>query len=132
MLLANQNPQGRFKSFPKILRSDICDLKPEIIRAIHLAGKRPDTYFVDIKTAQSIKVGQSVKFGNNETFVTAKEFDSRYDEYQVQATMVDLDYGATKIGEVSKAAAGRVLMKTAYGSTRVVYVLAGEMLPRIC
>jgi len=99
MLLAKQNPQGLFESFPKLLRSDICDLKPEIIRAIHLAGKRPDTYFVDVKTAQSFKVGQSVRFGNNETTVTAKEFDSRYNEYQVQATMVDLDYGATQIGE---------------------------------
>ncbi len=36
------------------------------------------------------------------------------------------------IGEVTEKPAGRVLMKTAYGSTRVVDVLAGEMLPRIC
>ncbi|HEX7974374.1 MAG TPA: hydrogenase expression/formation protein HypE [Anaerolineales bacterium] len=43
-------------------------------------------------------------------------------------------YGAETvvIGEVQPAPAGRVLMKTAIGSTRVVDVLAGEMLPRIC
>ena len=39
---------------------------------------------------------------------------------------------AVIIGEVTASPAGRVLMKTAYGSTRVVDVLAGEMLPRIC
>ncbi len=36
------------------------------------------------------------------------------------------------IGEVTAAPAGRVLLKTAIGSTRVVDVLMGEMLPRIC
>jgi hydrogenase expression/formation protein HypE len=36
------------------------------------------------------------------------------------------------IGEVRREAPGRVLMKTVLGSTRVVDVLAGEMLPRIC
>jgi hydrogenase expression/formation protein HypE len=43
-------------------------------------------------------------------------------------------YGADSvvIGEVSAAPQGRVLLKTAYGSTRVVDMLAGEMLPRIC
>lgn len=43
-------------------------------------------------------------------------------------------YGADAvvIGEVSAAPQGRVLLKTAYGSTRVVDMLAGEMLPRIC
>jgi hydrogenase expression/formation protein HypE len=36
------------------------------------------------------------------------------------------------VGEVKQANAGRVLMRTAIGGTRVVDVLAGEMLPRIC
>ena len=36
------------------------------------------------------------------------------------------------IGEVGEAHPGRVLMKTAFGSTRIVDVLLGEMLPRIC
>jgi len=39
---------------------------------------------------------------------------------------------AVRIGEVLDEPAGRVLMKTAIGGTRVVDVLAGEMLPRIC
>jgi hydrogenase expression/formation protein HypE len=39
---------------------------------------------------------------------------------------------AVIIGNVSAEAPGRVLMKTVLGSTRVVDVLAGEMLPRIC
>jgi hydrogenase expression/formation protein HypE len=45
-----------------------------------------------------------------------------------------IKYGAdaVMIGEVNAAPAGRVLMKTAFGSTRVVDMLAGKMLPRIC
>jgi hydrogenase expression/formation protein HypE len=39
---------------------------------------------------------------------------------------------AAIIGEITEAPQGRVLMKTAIGSTRVVETLAGEMLPRIC
>jgi hydrogenase expression/formation protein HypE len=43
-------------------------------------------------------------------------------------------YGADAavIGEVSEEPAGRVLMKTVIGTHRVVDILAGEMLPRIC
>jgi len=33
---------------------------------------------------------------------------------------------------VRAAPAGRVLMRTAIGGTRLVDMLAGEMLPRIC
>jgi hydrogenase expression/formation protein HypE len=40
--------------------------------------------------------------------------------------------GACRIGQVEESPAGRVLMRTAIGGTRVVHVLAGEMLPRIC
>ena len=40
--------------------------------------------------------------------------------------------GAVIIGEVTAEPHGRVLLKTAIGSTRVVDMLAGEMLPRIC
>jgi hydrogenase expression/formation protein HypE len=40
--------------------------------------------------------------------------------------------GACRIGEVKEEPAGRVLMRTAIGGTRVVDILAGEMLPRIC
>jgi hydrogenase expression/formation protein HypE len=39
---------------------------------------------------------------------------------------------AVMIGEVSETPKKRLLMKTAIGGTRVVDVLAGEMLPRIC
>ncbi len=52
----------------------------------------------------------------------------------VLAAMRASRYGkeAAIIGEVRGEPAGRVLMKTVLGSTRVVDVLAGEMLPRIC
>lgn len=39
---------------------------------------------------------------------------------------------ACSIGEVMEAPAGRVLLRTAIGATRAIYMLAGEMLPRIC
>ncbi len=53
---------------------------------------------------------------------------------QVLDAMRRTRYGreAVIIGEVLAAPRGRVLMKTALGSTRVVDMLAGEMLPRIC
>ncbi|HEX2988816.1 MAG TPA: AIR synthase-related protein, partial [Chloroflexota bacterium] len=36
------------------------------------------------------------------------------------------------IGRVLAAPAGKVLMKTRIGGTRIVQMLMGEMLPRIC
>jgi hydrogenase expression/formation protein HypE len=39
---------------------------------------------------------------------------------------------ATRIGRVLSGNPGRVLLHTAFGSTRILDVLAGEMLPRIC
>jgi hydrogenase expression/formation protein HypE len=56
------------------------------------------------------------------------------DANAVLEAMHKTKYGeeAVIIGEVSEAPAERVLMKTTFGSTRVVDVLAGEMLPRIC
>lgn len=53
---------------------------------------------------------------------------------QVLSAMRSTRYGeeAVTIGEVQAAPAGRVLMKTAIGSTRIVDKLSGEMLPRIC
>jgi hydrogenase expression/formation protein HypE len=49
-------------------------------------------------------------------------------------TMRSQRYGeeAVRIGEVLPAPQSRVLMKTVIGTTRIVDVLAGEMLPRIC
>lgn len=53
---------------------------------------------------------------------------------KVLAVMKSTKYGegAVVIGEVVAEPKGRVLLKTVLGSTRVVDMLAGEMLPRIC
>jgi hydrogenase expression/formation protein HypE len=61
-------------------------------------------------------------------------FVGREDVDGVLMAMRNNPYGkrAAVIGHVQNSPAGRVLMKTALGSTRVVDVLAGEMLPRIC
>lgn len=58
----------------------------------------------------------------------------REDSARVLEVMRSTRYGeqAAIVGEVRAEPAGRVLMKTSIGSTRVVDVLAGEMLPRIC
>lgn len=55
-------------------------------------------------------------------------------EDQILMSMRNNQYGAgaVTIGEVTDSSAGRVLMKTMIGSHRVVDVLAGELLPRIC
>lgn len=58
----------------------------------------------------------------------------RDDADNVLASIRSTTYGteAVIIGEVTETPAKRVLMKTAIGSTRIVDVLAGELLPRIC
>lgn len=56
------------------------------------------------------------------------------DAEKVLAAMKSTKYGegAVVIGEVVAEPKSRVLLKTVLGSTRVVDMLAGEMLPRIC
>lgn len=58
----------------------------------------------------------------------------RQDTERVLAAMRQSPYGAgsVAVGEVKEAPAGRVLLKTSLGSLRVLDMLAGEMLPRIC
>lgn len=53
---------------------------------------------------------------------------------QALAAMRAAPYGteSCRVGTVSAEPAGRVLLRTALGSTRIVDRLAGEMLPRIC
>jgi len=50
------------------------------------------------------------------------------------AAMKKNTYGkdACRIGRVNDIPAGRVLLKTQIGATRILDVMAGEMLPRIC
>jgi len=56
------------------------------------------------------------------------------DAETILSTMRKQPYGegATIIGDVKESPQGRVLMKTRIGTTRIVDMLAGEMLPRIC
>ena len=49
---------------------------------------------------------------------------------KMHQTLLGVD--AAIIGKVTDRSPGRVLMKTTLGSTRVVEMLSGEMLPRIC
>jgi len=59
---------------------------------------------------------------------------AREDAERVLAAIRAARYGAEAVvvGEVRPEPAGRVLLKTVLGSHRVVDVLSGEMLPRIC
>jgi hydrogenase expression/formation protein HypE len=59
---------------------------------------------------------------------------AREDAEKVLAAMRATKHGegAVIIGEVTAEPRGRVLLKTELGSTRIVDMLAGEMLPRIC
>lgn len=59
---------------------------------------------------------------------------AREDASAVLDTMRQTRYGVESVvvGEVLAEPAGRVLLRTQLGSTRVVDMLAGEMLPRIC
>ncbi|HSL31746.1 MAG TPA: hydrogenase expression/formation protein HypE [Anaerolineales bacterium] len=59
---------------------------------------------------------------------------AREDAAAVLEAMRTTRYGeaAVMIGEVTAAPEGRVLLRTSLGTTRIVDMLAGEMLPRIC
>jgi hydrogenase expression/formation protein HypE len=59
---------------------------------------------------------------------------ARQEAERVLEAMRSTRYGreAVIIGEVLSEPSKRVLMKTSIGTTRVVDVLSGEMLPRIC
>jgi hydrogenase expression/formation protein HypE len=59
---------------------------------------------------------------------------SAEDAEKILAVMKGSPYGkdAAIIGEVKADPPGRLLMRTALGSTRIVDLLAGELLPRIC
>jgi hydrogenase expression/formation protein HypE len=61
-------------------------------------------------------------------------FVAREDAGRVLDAMRRSPYGADAliIGEVTAAPKSRVLMRTAIGSNRIVDILLGEMLPRIC
>ena len=52
----------------------------------------------------------------------------------ILAAMRSSPYGEESviIGEITDQPAGRVLLRTTIGSTRVLDMMAGEMLPRIC
>jgi hydrogenase expression/formation protein HypE len=59
---------------------------------------------------------------------------AREDASNILEAMRTKKYGeeAVIIGEIQPEPKGRTLMRTAIGSTRIVDMLAGEMLPRIC
>ena len=61
-------------------------------------------------------------------------FVAEKDAAAVLEAMRQTRYGEESviIGRVEAEPKGRVLMKTAIGTTRIVDTLAGEMLPRIC
>jgi hydrogenase expression/formation protein HypE len=56
------------------------------------------------------------------------------DAEKILTVMRGTRYGeeAAIIGEVVAEPEGKVLMKTTIGGTRIVHMLVGEMLPRIC
>lgn len=56
------------------------------------------------------------------------------DTENVLKAMQESPYGqdAAVIGQVESENPGRLLLRTGFGSTRIIDVLAGEMLPRIC
>ena len=59
-------------------------------------------------------------------------FDPLYIANEGKLVSIVAQEDAVMIGEVTAEPRGRVLLKTTLGSTRIVDMLAGEMLPRIC
>lgn len=96
-----------------LLRENAIPVHPEVRAACEMLGFDP------MYVANEGKLVAMVAAKDAERVLSVMRL-SRYGE------------GAVVIGEVTAAPAGRVLLKTALGSTRIVDMLAGEMLPRIC
>lgn len=105
--IANQSNVGI------LLQEDNIPVHPEVAAACEMLGFDP------------LYVANEGKL----VAIVAKE-----DAEKILAAMKQTRYGeeAVIIGEVTAEPRGRVLLKTPLGSTRIVDMLAGEMLPRIC
>jgi hydrogenase expression/formation protein HypE len=96
-----------------LLREEKIPVRPEVAAACEMLGFDP------LYIANEGKLVAMVAREDAESVLEAMRA-TRYGE------------GAVIIGEVTAESRGRVLLKTTLGSTRIVDVLAGEMLPRIC
>lgn len=96
-----------------LLREETIPVHPEVNAACEMLGFDPLYVANEGKLAAIVPKEEAEK-------VLAVMRSTRYGE------------GAVVIGEVIAEPKGRVLLKTVLGSTRVVDMLAGEMLPRIC
>lgn len=96
-----------------LLREETIPVHPEVNAACEMLGFDPLYVANEGKLVAIVGKEEAVK-------VLSAMKATRYGE------------GAVSIGEVTAEPKGRVLLKTTLGSTRVVDMLAGEMLPRIC
>jgi hydrogenase expression/formation protein HypE len=96
-----------------LLKEERIPVRPEVRAACEMLGFDP-LYIANEGKLVAIVAGEDV-----ESVLDAMH-STRYGEE------------AVVIGEVTSEPRGRVLLKTTLGSTRIVDVLAGEMLPRIC
>jgi hydrogenase expression/formation protein HypE len=105
--IANQSNVGI------LLREENIPVRPEVAAACEMLGFDP------LYIANEGKLVAIVAPEDAESVLYAM-CSTRYGE------------GAVMIGEITAEPRGRVLLKTSLGSTRIVDMLAGEMLPRIC
>jgi hydrogenase expression/formation protein HypE len=77
-------------------------------------------------------LGMDPLYVANEGKLVAVVPSGRADEILQSMKAHPLGKDARRIGEVAAEPVGRVLMRTLIGGTRIVDVLSGEMLPRIC
>jgi len=96
-----------------VLQEDALPIRPEVASACDLLGFDP------LHVANEGKLVACVPAGEAEVVLAAMRAHP-------------LGIGACVIGRVTDAPAGRVLMETAIGGTRLIDVPAGELLPRIC
>lgn len=96
-----------------LLNEETIPIHPEVAAACEMLGFDP------LYIANEGKLVAMVACDDAESILKAMQ-STRYGE------------DAVIIGEVTANPRGRVLLKTTLGSTRIVDMLAGEMLPRIC
>jgi hydrogenase expression/formation protein HypE len=112
-LATSLNEIARQSNVGILIREDKIPVRPTVLAACEMLGFDP-LYVANEGKLIAIVAAEDAKI------VLAAMRNSRYGKE------------AVIIGEITESPQKRVLMKTPLGSTRVVDVLAGEMLPRIC
>ena len=123
MLLANSSSININLNNIKMSKLNIKPLADRVV----IEAKASET-----KTASGIYIPDSAKEKPQEGKVVAVVPADKADEVLQIMRQHSAGQDSAIIAEISEAPAGRVVLKTKFGGDRIVDMLVGEQLPRIC